>query len=263
MYRFSNGTYLTFGNGLDGKGYVIVYGTNSIINPSYQSFWSRSNLDEGKVIYWRRGKGQLIALEKNLSIDVNQIIQSELSNLTINEIHPSLTNGLQNDAVRLFPSLHDVVLEEYHEFLSFLESEFMLSKNLEIDQDLEPYSEDIGPCLLGKVNEEYFLLPEIPRFYLAPDIWSKLTVMINNSFSGPYPNNFSNDAGINQKRFDWGNLHLDASMKTDKVEGLAYYLITKFIISHEAWMNRPSADSLRLFFELLMKQGHRPWRVLY
>ena len=56
---------------------------------------------------------------------------------------------------------------------------------------------------------------------------------------------------------------LDPSFQTKYYEGIAYFLIAKFILIYEAFSNNRSCTSLNLFIDLIQTEGMRPWKKLF
>ena len=75
---------------------------------------------------------------------------------------------------------------------------------------------------------------------------------INNYFIGPYP---KNEKGI---YFQWVKFDINSLIKNNADLSALYFLISKFIIIQEAWMDRPNCDSLLNFIDLIMEKNITP-----
>ena len=132
-----------------------------------------------------------------------------------------------------------------------------------------PFSEDIGPCMVGLLNEQYVAFPEWPTLYKAPLDWRRLTWLLNNHFSGPYEADTEAVKSMGGRRFHWGLLKIEESLKNKSTEGLIYFFIAKLILTYQAWMKEEASTSderstaLDDFIELVQNQGIRPWQYLY
>jgi|TARA_B110000503_G_scaffold142188_1_gene238196 hypothetical protein len=263
MFRFSNGLKMHSGVGMDGKSYFVFEGENLSIKTNSEE-WHLEKKDGPTRIWWRNIPSEIIAFKKSLHDGIFPQLSNELENLFPElQPHPSIKQGIFNDAKRIFPSLNEESNLLYKDFIHFLDYEFDLSKYISSPSKSSAYSEDLGPCMVGTIDGAYVLPPEIPRLYSAPKIWSQLTWLINNHFSGPYPGNAPHFEELNGRRFDWGHLKIDNDLKNKKIEGLVYFFIAKFIIVHEAWAQNKAPESLNMLIELIQKNGERPWQYLY
>ena len=263
MFRFSNGLKMHSGVGMDGKGYFVFEGENLSIKTNNNK-WRLEKNNSLSRIWWSNSPCNLVAFKKSLNDNILPNLSVELENMFPNlESHPSIKYGILNEAKRIFPNLNEEFNLTFKNFINFLDTEFDLVRTIKLPSKSTIYSEDMGPCMIGTVKETYVLPPEVPQLYSAPKIWSELTWYINNHFSGPYPKNASHFKNLNNHRFDWGKLKIRNNLKNKEIEGLVYFFIAKFIISHEAWAQNKTPESLTMFVKLIQKNGERPWQTLY
>jgi hypothetical protein len=262
MFRFSNGLRMHSGFGIDEKGYFIFEGLDLSIRTGVDS-WHLEDKNSDTRIWWRDTPGKLLTFEKPLSDHFFIELIKKLEQIEHSSIHPSLINGLFGEAERLFPEINDRSKELFKGFVNYLNFEFDLFSFIKSPKNYSAFCEDIGPCMIGTINNQLILSPEIPKLYSAPTIWAKLTWLINNHFSGPYPLDPLRFNGLNGRKFDWGHLKIEPEFKNEQIEGLVYFFIAKFIIIHEAWADNKSPESLRMLVELIQLKKERPWKYLY
>ena len=263
MLRFSNGLKIHGGTGMDGKGFFVFEGSNLSIE-THNKDWHLEIGNNPQRIWWRNTPGELLTFNKPLNDKVFAQLSIDLENICPDLLpHPCLSNQFFEEAKRIFPDLNEKSNLLFKTFIKFLNDEFDLFATLNAPSNHTAYSEDLGPFMIGTIDDNYILPPEIPILYHAPKVWSRLTWFINNHFSGPYPNNSELYNKLNGRRFDWGHLKIDNDLKNKKIEGLVYFFIAKFIIVHEAWAQNKAPESLNMLIELIQKNGERPWQYLY
>jgi len=262
MFRFSNGLRMHSGFGMDEKGYFLFEGLNLSVGTGPGN-WHLEDQDSETRIWWHDLPGKLLTFEKPLSDQYFAELMKRLEQIEHSEIHPSLNNGLFGEAERLFPEINEKSKDLFKDFVNYLNFEFELFSFIKTPLPHSAFCEDIGPCMIGTINSELILPPELPKLYSAPKVWAELSWLINNHFSGPYPLDPSRFPGLNGKRFDWGHLTIAPDFKNEQIEGLVYFFIAKFIIIHEAWADNKSPESLRILIDLIQNKKERPWRYLY
>jgi len=271
MFRFSTGLSVMEGNNEDtGCGYLIYEGKSSQKIMSYSPLWFPKNIFDDDRRFWVLNEsGILKAIQKPLPDPFFDLLANDLDKLPALDLHPTLLNGPESEAKRLFPQIPAPSQKRYIDFIDFLEEQFGLNQNLTRSSKFCPFSEDIGPCMVGLLNDQYVALPEWPTLYKAPMAWRKLTWLLNNHFSGPYDADTEAVKSMRGKRFHWGSLKIDASLKNKSTEGLIYFFIAKLILTYQAWMKEETSTSkerstaLDDFIELVQDQGIRPWQYLY
>ena len=271
MYRFSTGLSVMEGNDKDTRyGYLIYEGKSYQNVMTHSTLWSPKNIFNDNRRFWILNEpGVLKAVQKPLPDDYFDSLSIDLDQVETDEIHPTLLNGPQNETKRLFPRINVRTEKKYVEFIDFLEIKFGLSESLNATSKFGAFSEDIGPCMIGLLNNKYIKLPEWPKLYKAPLKWRKLTWLLNNYFSGPYDADTEVVKAMAGKRFHWGNLHLEDHFKNISTEGLVYFFISKLILSYQAWMKEEDSTSLKDpralddFIDLVKDHGIRPWQYLY
>jgi len=260
MYRFSTGLKYS-GSTEKSRSYLILQSSETGVENLNSDSWKYAGeKPSGTRIYESKFYGQLNIFKKPLDDKLADTIFNALNVISINELHPALSKGFKNEPKRLFPEIDEPSNSKFSNFIDFLNLEFDLEKNSLNDLKRLPYSDDIGPYMLGFIGDRPFLVPEIPNMYLAPSNWRLVTWYINNYFSGPYPNDKENK---DLERFHWNKLTLDLSFQTKYYEGIAYFLIAKFILIYEAFSNNRSCTSLNLFIDLIKTEGMRPWKKLF
>jgi len=253
-----------------GCGYLIYEGKSS------QKIMTHIPLGSQKIIFnddlklWVLNKpGILKAIQKPLPDPFFDLLANDLDKLPALDLHPTLLNGPKSEAKRLFPQIPAPSKKRYIEFIEFLEEQFGLIQTLTTSSQFCPFSEDIGPCMVGLFNDQYVALPEWPTLYKAPMAWKRLTWILNNHFSGPYDADTEAVESMGGRRFHWGSFKIDESLKNKSTEGLIYFFIAKLILTYQAWMKEETSTSkerspaLDDFIELVQDQGIRPWQYLY
>ena len=255
MYRLSNGVYYTGKTEL-AKSYIVC--TGNVKSYISTDGWKLiKKMPDGSRVYFSNYLGQLHMYKKPLDNSYFQFVSENLDRYNSKTKHPSIIDGLSNEASRIFPKINKNVEIEFQNFIDYLNVKYDLENKINSEKDLHTYSDDIGPFFVLRVGIHKFLIPELPDLYLAPKIWRELTWIINNSFSGPYPKNKKD------QYFSWGDLKINDTFKTYYCEGTALYLIAKYIIIYEAWMTRETCDALSRYIDLVMREDVNPWKQLY
>ncbi len=270
MFRFSTGLSVMEGNDEDtGFGYLIYEGKSSQKIMTNSTLWTSKNIFNDERSFWVLNEpGILKAIQKPLPDHYFDSLTIDLDQLYTNDLHPTLINGPKSEAKRLFPQITASSEKRYAEFIGFLEIEFELTESLTSTSKFGAFCEDIGPCMMGLLNDQYVALPEWPKLYKAPLEWRKLTWILNNHFSGPYDADTEAVKSMGGRRFHWGSLKIDESLKNKSTEGLVYFFIAKLILSYQAWMKEEDSTSdeqstaLNDFIELIQNQEIRPWQDL-
>ncbi len=260
MYRFSTGLKYS-GSTEKSRSYLILQSNEIGVENLNSDSWNYAGeKPSGTRIYESKFYGQLNIFKKPLDNNLAHTIFNALDEASPNELHPALSKGFKNEPKRLFPEIDESSNAKFSGFIDFLNLEFDLEKNSLNESKQVPYSDDIGPFMLGFIGYRSFVVPEIPNMYLAPSNWRLVTWYINNYFSGPYPKDKEN---TKLDRFHWNKLILDPSFQTKHYEGIAYFLIAKFILIYEAFSNNHRCTSLNLFIDLIQAEGMRPWKKLF
>ena len=265
MFRYSSGLLSLSGNNAESeKGYSIYQGALDNGMMSRSKLWEFDQTHPDGRRFWNlKRKGKYQALVKPLKDDFSTLLIEDLDTFEVNRLHPSLENSTAEEVRRLFPDIEDSVVSKVEEFMIYLNDEFDFSIEGERSKALGTYCDDLGPCMIGLLDGYYVLPPELPNLYMAPKAWRNPTWLINNHFSGPYPNDPETQKVMNGQRFHWGSLSITDEVKKKEAEGLVYFLLTRFILIYEKWMDRSSADSLVEYFDLVQRDEHRPWQLLY
>lgn len=258
MYRFSNGLVYT-GATEKAVAYLMFQGNSDAIIWDSPLWEFKLEKPQGNRIYFSKYYGRLKIFKKPLPDHSLEKLLKTIDQLEVKEVHPCFIQGMENEALRIFPKLNPKVVSQYKSFIGYLNQKFDLHNWTRKDLEMKPFTYDLGPMMMGTLGERVFVLPEITKVYQAPSAWREINWYINNYFSGPYPN----AEKLNTSYFNWSNLTLDKPYDSKEYEGLAYYLMANFIVIYEAWMDRPTADSLTLFIQLITQQNMRPWKDLF
>lgn len=260
MYRFSTGLQY-FGSTEKSRAYLILQSEETgVENLNCDSWRYVGEKPSGTRIYESKFYGQLNIFKKPLNDKLAVTLFDALDLVSKIELHPALSKGFKNEPKRLFPEIDEATNTRFSTFIDFLKLTFDLEKHSVNESERLPYSDDIGPFMLGFIGDRSFVIPEKPTVYSAPPSWRLITWYINNYFSGPYPNDNKNS---DTERFHWNKLKLDPIYQTKHYEGVAYFLIAKFIIIYEAFSKNNSCTSLNLFIDSIQEEGLRPWKKLF
>lgn len=252
MYRTSNGNTFT-GKAELSKPFVVFTGDGDYVKAKNLDWKFMQKVQGNSRVYFSKYLGQLKIFKKPLSDEYFEIICSEMNCHEPKELHPALKYGFENELIRLFPEADESVLSQFQMFVNFLVDHFSLSN--QFNESKTSYFDDIGPYLVVDLGLKKSVIPELPMLYLAPKSWREFTWAINNNFIGPYP---KNDNNVN---YTWGDYDVKSLIKTEEDEGLVLFLIAKFIIIQEAWMQRKSCDSLVYYIDLIMNHDLRPTNI--
>lgn len=249
MYRVSNGNIYT-GKADLAKPYLVFTGNGEYIKSLSNEWNFMDTVQGGARVYFSKFLGQLKTFKKPLDFDYFDVIIKELELQSTKLVHPALENGYEKELLRLHPKANGSSQNAYNKFINFLIEKYDLQeKNSEEKYN---YIDDIGPYLVVRAGLKKCVIPEIPQVFLSPKKWRKMSWAINNYFIGPYP---ENEKGI---YFQWGEFDINSLIQNNNDLSALYFLITKFIIIQEAWMGRPSCDSLTYFIDLIMKKNITP-----
>ena len=229
------------------------------LKSSLWTYWGEK--PEGTRIYKSNLYGRLKIFKKPLDDKHMDFLFKSLDLMKAEDIHPALDKGFKLEAKRLFQKIDNVMVKKYADFIDFLNLSFNLESQTKSETKLLSYFDDIGPFVLGSIGASAFVIPETPKLYLAPPSWREITWIINNYFSGPYPKDSKKNSDLNF--FHWNNLKLGPELNSSYHEGIAYYLISKFIIIYEAFSNNSKCSSLNLYIDLIQRDGKRPWKDLF
>ena len=254
MYRTSNSNTYTGKTELS-KSFLVFTGDGNYVN-SYSKDWSFVQKVQGNArVYFSNYIGQLSIFKKPIEDSYFKEICLELEKHKIDLIHPSLTHGFDSELKRLFPKVNTEVINLYNSFIKFLQKSYRLSNNK--DEEKLIYCDDIGPYMVTKTGLKKSIIPELPNLYLAPVKWRKITWSINNFFIGPLPKK------VNNEFYSWGDgFNINNLISDECDEGTVLFLISKFIIIQEAWMDRHSCNSLVNFIDLVMNRNILPFKKL-
>ena len=261
MYRLSTG--LKYSGATEKAISYLVFQSDKDIGHQYfdQELWNyEGERPKGTRVYTSSFYGRIELFKKPLNKERAKELFQLLDSITPEEKHPALENGFKSEAKRLFSSIDENVLNSYFKFIDFLNEKYQIEDLTKSETEFSSYSDDIGPFVMGKVGDRSFLLPEFPKLYLAPSLWRSITWFINNYLSGPYP---EDPDFPDLERFHWNKLKLPQSFNSPYCEGLAYFLISNFIIIYEAFSENSTCNSLQLYIDLIQNQGERPWQKLF
>ena len=263
MLRFSNGLLMNGGVGIDGKGFFQFQGENlSLVTNTGD--WHLDETIVSSRMWWRDFPETFNTFKKPVSDAIYFKLITKLNGIfPVLSPHPVLINGALDEAKRIFPGISEESNALFKDFMHFLNYEFNLFETLNEPAVMGSFSDDLGPVMIGISGNDFVLPPEVPTLHSAPEIWGYLTWIINNHFAGPYPNTPEFDK-LKGKRFEWGNLELSDSLKNEKIEGLVYFFIAKYILIYEAWANKANNPlSFAIAVNLIQKNEERPWQYLY
>ena len=260
MYRFSDG--LMFTGSTEKAISYLVFQSGMLKKKEFKSslwtYWGEK--PEGTRIYKSNLYGRLKIFKKPLDDKYMDFLFKSLDLTEVKDIHPVLNKGFKLEPKRLFQKIDNQMVKKFIDFIDFLNLSFKLESQTKSETKLLSYSDDIGPFMLGSIGTSAFVIPEIPKLFLAPPSWRKITWIINNYFSGPYPKD-SKTPDLNF--FHWNNLKLSSELNSPYYEGIAYFLIAKFIIIYEAFSKKKKCSSLDLYIDLIQRDGIRPWKDLF
>lgn len=253
--RLSNGIDLTFGSDYLGPALLIENDSAArlLTNTEEWELDSKSSLDSPRRC-WRLTDGTAITRTTNqCPSEYLDILLAEIDKLPAHNIHPALEQGLESEAKRLLPEISAEANHKYQEFIALLDSEYGFNIDSQTNQNMVPFSDDIGPNLLTIIDQEPAVLPEISPIYLAPANWRLTMWRVSNYMTGP----LLMDELADSERIQFDGLSLSESELTPELTGLFYFHMARFSLFFEAWQANPNASSLQEFIRLF-KSGVRP-----
>tara|TARA_B110001452_G_C15240109_1_gene429309 strand:+ start:3103 stop:3873 length:771 start_codon:yes stop_codon:yes gene_type:complete len=249
MYRVSNGNTFTGKTELS-KSFIVFTG-NADFKRAISKDWKFMQKAQGNArVYFSNYIGNLNIFKKPLDLGCYEEISYELDLQNTNLIHPAIANSYYNELLRLYPKASSQAQKSYKTFIDFLIKKHQLLENN--NEEKCNYIDDIGPYLIVKTGLKKSVIPELPQIYLAPKIWREMTWLINNYFIGPYPKNNKNIY------YEWGGYNINSTIKKKSDESALFYLISKFIIIQEAWLDRSNCNSLINFINLIIEKKIKP-----
>ena len=249
MYKTSNGNTFTGKTELS-KSFLVFTGSGQYITSSISDWKFIQKVQGNSRVYFSNYIGQLNIFKKPLEIDYFRVICKELDAHHTESLHPALKNGYESEILRLFPTVNQNAITQYKKFIDYLDKKYHLKSHH--TKEMSNYIDDLGPYLVVKTGLKKSVIPELPKLYLAPKKWREITWVINNNFIGPYPKNENNI------HYSWGDFNIKNLINNKEDEGLILFLISKFIIIQEAWMDRESCDSLKYFIDLIINHNQKP-----
>ena len=274
MYRFSSGLLAQkVAQGKEGEKFLAIKGSEEDNVQVSSSQWQLHKVtDEGR--FWKlKNKIDFSVFKRPVNENSFFELQKNIDEFNSQELHPAIIHGFENELLRLRPDSSENFNNKYKNFVAFISKEFGISNIIQDKSNLANYIDDYGPSLIGISENKCFLLPELPPIYKAPVSWRLLTWIINNHFSGPYPEEQDLEMKklLNYKRFFWEPLEIPDNLKTPVIEGIIYLLISKFIIIQENWeisnqsnkLIDEESSPLMQFMNLVQLKGERPWQILY
>lgn len=260
MFRFSDGLTYT-GSTEKSIAYLLFQGKATETKPRDSTLWKYwGEKPIGTKLYKSKYYGRLEIIKKPLPDIKRKLLYDTLDTLNVSEKHPALQQGFILAAQKLYPLMRKEIFPYYTSFISFLNQVYGLEEKMRTEKNLIPYSDDIGPFMMGRVGDRDFVIPELPNVFLAPALWRDITWIINNYLSGPYP--ISEEKGF-KEHFHWCNVKIDPKLNTPYHEGTAYFLIANFIIIYEAFSKNKTCNTLKKYIDLIQNQGIRPWQQLF
>jgi hypothetical protein len=274
MYRFSSGLFAQkIVNGKASENFLAIKGSEEDNTQVQSSQWQLHKVTaEGR--FWKL-KDSIPFSVFNRPVDETFFfeLQKDIDEYSSRELHPAIINGFDQELFRLRPNSSKYLNNKYKNFVAHIIEKFGLKNIIQDKSNLVNYIDDYGPSLLGISDKKCFTLPELPPIFSAPVSWRLLTWIINNHFSGPYPEELKPEVEklLNYKRFYWEPLEIPDDLKTPVIEGLVYLLISRFIIIHENWeltsqpdklINEESSPLVQ-FINLVQLEEERPWQLLY
>ncbi len=274
MYRFSSGLLAQkVTNGKEGEKLLAIKGSKKDNVQVSSSQWQLHKVtNEGR--FWKlKDKIDFSVFKRPVDENLFFELQKDINKFNSQKLHPAIIHGFENELSRLRPDSSKNLNNKYKSFVEFISTEFSITDIIQDQSNLANYIDDYGPSLIGISENKCFLLPELPPIYRAPVSWRLLTWIINNHFSGPYPDELDLEMKklLNYKKFFWEPLEIPDNLKTSIIEGIVYLLISKFIIIHENWERTTQSDKLideessplMQFMNLVQFEGERPWQILY
>jgi hypothetical protein len=240
------------GSGEDAAGPAIfIKGEEGTISPVTKTSWKLEIKKVDGTRIWRPVvKGKLEFVLAPCPDHFSDKIKQAISEIPPVALHPAITNGMDKEALRLYPQLDPSVVTLFTSLVVYLRSEFQLNEAQMQTMPAEAYVDGFGPSLLVTLNGEPLLLPEIPPVWLAPSNWAQATWHVTNGMTGP--NVDESMEPRHRLQFAAGISQMDL-----QTEGLVYYQAARAMIAWAAWENDTKARFVHAIASIIMS-GYRP-----
>lgn len=248
--RLWSGTQIAFGR--DGFGpSVVAMGNVDSYTATPGIDWKLDLTKEDGTRIWRPvNAGKLDRIQVPCPDELTAVLQHTLGELPTGGIHPAILNGMENEALRLYPELDPSAAELFASFTSYLKTEFRLDEAAMRTMPMKAYTDGFGPGLLVLLDENPVVLPELPEIWLAPDNWHTSTWRVTNGMMGPV----ADETMESDKRLQF---HGDLAEIDGQTEGLVYYQAARAMVAWAAWENDKSARFVKALVSIIT-QGYRP-----
>lgn len=248
--RLWSGTQIAFGK--DGFGpSVVAMGNAGSYTAAPGGNWKLDLTKEDGTRIWRPvNAAKLDRIQVPCPDELNAVLQHTLGDLPTNGIHPAILNGMENEALRLYPQLDPSAAELFASFTSYLKTEFRLNEDEMRTMPMKAYTDGFGAGLLVLLDENPVVLPELPEIWLAPDNWHTSTWRVTNGMMGPVADETMEPG----KRLQF---HGDFPEMDNYTEGLVYYQAARAMVAWAAWENDKNARFVKALASII-RGGYRP-----
>lgn len=245
--RLWSGTQIAYGN--DGIGpSVVAVGTRI---PCEIRHWKLDMVKSDGTRIWRPLKGrEMSRIHAPAPEELMSVLKKELSGLEDKGLHPAISNGLENEAERLYPGSDPSVAVQFKSLVKYLKQEFGLDEEKMKGRSSERYADGFGPDLLLMLDNEPVLIPELPEVRLAPAEWLEATWRVTNGMVGP----FTGDGTPPEKQLQFTGDFPDPEAG---MEGLIYYQAARAMLAWAAWENDKQARFVKDIASIIIS-GNRP-----
>jgi hypothetical protein len=251
--RLWSGTQVGFGQDHFGPS-VIVAGNRELTVLAPVNNWKLDQEKTDGTRIWRPVSATVLERIQVPCPDLySDTLRNVLSGINTTDIHPAIINGLDTDALRLFPALDATAVELFSHFVNYLRTNFKLDENAMRTAATESYIDGFGPELLVKLNGQTVVLPEMPPAWLAPANWSYATWRVTNGMTGPYTIDTDETMAIEERLGFLG----DFPAMDLQTEGLVYYHAARAMVAWAAWENDANARFVQAIASIITS-GYRP-----
>jgi hypothetical protein len=215
--------------------------------------WRRGHVRDDGAVTWRLAEGgELARIQPPCPDEYAEVLFDRLTLARPAALHPGLVDGLQNEALRLYPDLSDDAVLRFEALVAYLREHFGLTESLPTEEQPVPFVDGFGPELLVLVDDEPCALPELPPVHLAPGVWLESMWWVSTRLIGPD----TSDGMPPEDRLRFSDALPDASRA---FEGLVYYQAARAMVAWAAWEGDSDGRFLRVISDVVLG-GIRPLR---
>jgi len=248
--RLWSGTQIAYGNDNSGPAVLAIGKALSTTAHSVKDWKLELTKADGTRIWRPLIAGNLERIQVPCPDELAEVLTNAISGLPDQGLHPAISNGLDNEAKRLYPELNPDIAKLFSSYVSYLREHFNLDESKMKSMKMAHYVDGFGPELILNLNGEPVIIPEIPTVWQAPSDWPYATWRVTNGMMGPV----IDDSMELEKKLQF----IGDFPEPDKaLEGLIYFQAARSMLAWAAWEKDKQGRFVQAIASIIMS-GHRP-----